>query len=91
MSAAPASLARYPADHTRPSLIRSLIRLRPEPFGVHHLEQAAQVADRPDLRRTQARRLESVLGDDSGVGPCVVHSVNSVGHATARMHGRRHC
>jgi hypothetical protein len=48
-------------DHQRgrsgPSLIRSLIQLRPEAFGTHHPRQAAQVADLLDLSQTQARRL----------------------------------
>jgi hypothetical protein len=42
---------------TTPSLIPSLIHLRPEPSGAHHLEHAAQVADLVDLTRTQPRRL----------------------------------
>ena len=49
--------ARRPAGRTSPSLIQQ----RPATFGVHHPEQAAKVTDLPDLRRTQARNLESVL------------------------------
>jgi hypothetical protein len=45
------------------SLIPSLIHLRPEPFGAHHLEQAAWVADPVDLTRTQPRRLGKRVGE----------------------------
>ena len=56
----PSLPSRLPSDLARlttPSLIPSLIHLRPEPFGAHHLERAAQVADLVDLTRTQPRRL----------------------------------
>jgi hypothetical protein len=46
----------------RPSLIASLIQLRPEPFGAHHEGQATEVTDPHDLRRTPPRRLGKRMG-----------------------------
>ena len=66
----PASRRPIPRGLGVPSLICSLIRLRPEPFGEHHLERTAQVADPVELPRTWMRNLESVLAHNSGaVGP----------------------
>jgi hypothetical protein len=69
----PSLPSRLPSDLTgltmTPSLIPSLIHLRPEPFGAHHLEQAAQVADPVDLTRTQPRRLGKRVGDDDDSPP----------------------
>ena len=45
-----------------PSLIPSLIHLSPDPFGAHHLDHAAQVANPFDLARTQPRRLGRRVG-----------------------------
>jgi hypothetical protein len=52
------------------SLIRSLIQLRPGPFGAHHERQAAKVTNLADLRRTQACRLGKRVGGngDSPLG-----------------------
>ncbi len=68
----PSLPSRLPSDLTgltTASLIPSLIHLRPEPFGVHHLERAAQVADLVDLTRTQPRRLGKRVGDDDDSPP----------------------
>ena len=54
------AIASAPAS--MPRLISSLIRLRPETFGLHHLRLTAQAADPPDLRRTQPRRLRKRVG-----------------------------
>jgi hypothetical protein len=40
---------RRPHQVTTPSLIPSLIHLRPEPFGAHQAERATQIADPADL------------------------------------------
>ena len=50
------------ADWPRPSLIASLIRLRPETFGAHHAGWPAEVTDPFDLLRTQQRRLGKRVG-----------------------------
>jgi hypothetical protein len=71
--------SRSPSDLTgwpRPSLIPSLIHLRPEPFGAHHLEQAAQVADLVDLTRIQPRRL------GKRVGTAIAHDRYASGRVT---------
>jgi hypothetical protein len=65
---ASASGRRCPASSTssrsqaRPSLIPSLIRLRPDPFGSHHARRRAHVGDAPGPRRTLARRLGKRVG-----------------------------
>src|SRR5215831_4607158 len=50
---------------TSSSLISSLIHLRPETFGAHHLQRAVQVAYRLELLRTVARRLGKRVGRSS--------------------------
>jgi hypothetical protein len=40
---------RRPHQVTTPSLIPSLIHLRPEPFGAHQAERVTQIADPADL------------------------------------------
>ena len=49
----------------RPSLIRSLIQLRPETSGAHHAEQVAEVTDALDLPWTQPHRLGKRVGRDA--------------------------
>jgi hypothetical protein len=51
-----------PVDHA-PSLIPSLIHLRPDPFGGEHYEQPIQVANPVDLARTQPHRLGKRVGE----------------------------
>jgi hypothetical protein len=53
----------------RPSLIRSLIQLRPETFGAHRTEQAAEVTDSLDLRWTQPHKLGKRVGGNPGATP----------------------
>jgi len=69
----------------RRSLIASLIRLRPEPFGAHHARQAAEVTDPLDLRRTPARRLGKRVGGDIDSPPreWKVHWVSPTATVTA--------
>jgi hypothetical protein len=56
-SCGPGHSPEKPKATGRLSLIRSLIRLRPDSFGAHHARRTAQVGDVPGLRRTLARRL----------------------------------
>ena len=55
-------------DRTAVSLILSLIQLRPEAFGEHHAEHAAEVTDPPDLSRTQERLLGKRVGLRTSAG-----------------------
>ena len=48
----------------RPSLIRSLIQLRPEPFGARHPRQAAEVTDSLEPAQTHTNR----IGKRAGAG-----------------------
>jgi hypothetical protein len=52
-------------SRAHPSLIPSLIRLRPDPFGSHHARRRAHVRDAPGLRRTLARSLGKRVGGNA--------------------------
>ena len=52
----PASYRQDTCGLARPSLIPSLVQLRSETFGAHRTEQAAEVTDPPEPRRSQVHR-----------------------------------
>jgi hypothetical protein len=63
---------------TRPSLISSLIQLRPEAFGAHQRRQTAVVTDPLEPRRTQIHRLGKRVGPASRSRPARERSSDKV-------------
>ena len=75
-------LPNYRCRLTRSTLISSLIHLRPESFGVHHVGQAAEVTDPPDLRQTRARRLGKRVGSLFNATPVSMCASSAAFHSS---------